>query len=138
MKTLVIMWYSRHSPTSKQQDRLKALFKADALTIIHVKCKFESAKEIASKFRNSGAQDLVLVAPLSVIRALVEHGVRPLWAQMATVRRGDPRTEVIINKRPYRHVAFHRITGFRLDLEPPTVSSPIAVSTSDSPTLKTI
>jgi len=69
---------------------------------------FASAADIAARYRKGGYDDLVVVAPLSVIAEMCKQGLRPLWAQMRSV--AAERAEVTMPGRPARH---YRFGGFR-------------------------
>lgn len=104
-----VYWVSRHRPLPAQIDELKRLFGQG--TVIEIDPKpFSSAEEIVQRFRESGAQEMVVVAPLSVIAKLTELGIQPLWAQMNLVpAMTDPNREVVTNGRVYRFEEFQRI-----------------------------
>lgn len=76
-----IYWCSKHSPLDSQLAELRRLFGAGVI----VQCcqdRFADAAEILARFRQSCAQEIVLVAPLTVVKSLTELGVQPLWAEM--------------------------------------------------------
>jgi hypothetical protein len=67
---------------------------------------------------------MVVVAPLSVIAALCERGIKPLWAEMELVPGPDHAAEVRVNRKDgrvdhYRFVRFRRISGVRIEYEDP-------------------
>lgn len=43
---------------------------------------FKDVKEIIDYYKKNKFDDIVIVAPLSVIKRMCELGVEPLWAQM--------------------------------------------------------
>ncbi|MEM4234967.1 MAG: hypothetical protein QXU75_07445 [Candidatus Methanomethylicaceae archaeon] len=104
-----VYWVSRHKPLPAQVKELCRLFGQD--TVIEVDPNpFSSAEEIVQRFRESNAQEMVVVAPLSVIAKLTELGIQPLWAQMNLVpAMTDPNREVVTNGRVYRFEEFQRI-----------------------------
>lgn len=117
---MTIVWFSRHEPTSRQLAALLVLYGTKP-TIIRDTAAFETASDIAARFYASGADEMVLVAPLSVVQALIKQGLHPLWAQMEQCPRHHPEREVTIasrhNKpRHYRFIKFWRINSIKLDL----------------------
>lgn len=110
-----LIWFSRHLPTKRQRTELKALFGAD-VRIFKDRKPFDGADEIVARFKRSGADEMVVVAPLSVVKQLVDRGIHPIWARMQTCPRSHPQAEVRIKNRHYRFVKFSRINGISLDL----------------------
>ena len=43
---------------------------------------FDDARQIARRFKEGGFDDMVVVAPLSVLAILCDQGLNPLWSQM--------------------------------------------------------
>lgn len=124
-----IAWYSRHAPTSRQLASLRSLYGND-VSINQDTRAFDSADLIAERYRSSKADDLVVVAPLSVVQALVRRGVQPIWAEMECVASNHPNAEVRIKSRVgrvryYRFIQFWRVRDIKLDLAPvePAVAS---------------
>jgi hypothetical protein len=115
-KSRKILWLSRHAPTPKQLARLEALYGAD-VQVEADDMGFRSAAEIAERFKQSGADEVVLVAPLSVTRALCEHGVYPLRAKMEPCAQNDPDMEVRLGRRWYRFIRFTRIKAINIEEE---------------------
>jgi hypothetical protein len=83
-----VYWLSRHAPLPSQIAELRRLFGEDVV-IEQDPQPFESVDDILARFRRSGADELLVVAPLSVIAQLVQRGIKPLWAEMEQVT--DPR-----------------------------------------------
>lgn len=116
MKTLKkILWMSRHAPLASQLAELRRLF--DDETVVEQDARpFDSAEQIAARYRNGGYDDLVVVAPLSVLGRLVDLGIKPMWAEMEQVT--DPaRAEVSARDRHYRFARFRRVKALRLEFE---------------------
>lgn len=42
---------------------------------------FDSAETIVRRFRQGGYDDVIVVAPLSVLARMVDLGLRPLWSE---------------------------------------------------------
>lgn len=117
-----IIWLSRHQPTPSQRAELERLFPSHTLEVDHR--SFDGAKDIVARFRASGADEMVVVAPLNFTRELIKRGLYPLWAEMKQVSRGSPHAEVKYNGRAYKFVRFHRMTGIDVKLEPVNPPSP--------------
>jgi hypothetical protein len=117
-----IYWVSRHDPLPSQVTELRQLFGKDMELVVDHK-SFSSAKEIVGRYIAANAQEMVLVAPLTVCRAILKLGVRPLWAEMREVRpaksevKGDGRREKISRvERHYQFVRFLRLVGIEVKL----------------------
>lgn len=110
-----VLWLSRHEPTPSQVGALKRLFGMDVL-ITPDPLPFSSAEEIVNRYRKGGYDDLVVVAPLSVLGRLVDLGVYPLWAEMQALPNKDG-AEVGVNGRYYRFLRFRRVKRLVLELE---------------------
>jgi len=123
--TAKILWISRHEPLASQQAELKRLFGEDVDIRIDGN-PFRDASDIQARMRETNADAVVCVAPISVLKKLTEHGILPLVAEMAIVPKGDPRAEVEANgsggragrkTRYYRFVRFQRLTGVEMRYE---------------------
>jgi hypothetical protein len=104
-----ILWLSRHKPLPAQIAELERLF-GNVMVTIDPK-PFSSAEEIVARFRAGGYDEMVVVAPLSVIAHLTEMGIQPLWAEMKQIPAPshDYTREVEANGRWYRFERFRRI-----------------------------
>jgi hypothetical protein len=109
-----ILWLSRHRPLPAQIAELERLFGHAEVTIDPK--PFSSAEEIVARFRAGGYDEIVVVAPLSVIARLTEMGIRPLWAEMKQIPSPspDPSREVEANGRWYRFERFRRIVNVQI------------------------
>ena len=110
-----VYWLSRHAPLPSQEAELKRLF-GDNVVIEQDPEPFSSVEDIISRFQASGADELLVVAPLSVIAQLVQRGIKPLWAEMEVVQNPDE-AEVEAAGRYYRFVRFRRIAGIEIKFE---------------------
>lgn len=106
---------SRHDPLPSQVAELARLF--PHLDLLHDPRPFENAANILRRFRAVRGDELAVVAPLSVLQHLCEDGICPLWAEMETLRPGDPRAEMTY-PRPMRFVEFRRVLGVELKFCP--------------------
>jgi len=110
-----ILWLSRHEPLPRQIEALRQLY-GDRVEVVQDVSPFRGADDIAERIRRGGYDDVLVVAPLSVIHQLTQRGIYPLWAEMERV--DDPRlAEVVEGERMYRFVALRRIRELRLVFE---------------------
>lgn len=109
-----IMWFSRHPALASQVAELKRLFGGDVEIIPDPK-PFATADDIVQRFRASGAIEMVVVAPLSVIGVVCDRGLRPLWAEMEVVSKKD--AEVVAAGRGYKFIRFRRVKRLVLEFE---------------------
>jgi hypothetical protein len=112
-----ILWLSRHKPLPAQIAELERIF--GHITVITDPKPFSSAEEIVARFRTGGYDEMVVVAPLSVIARLTEMGIKPLWAEMRQIPSPglDPSREVEANGRWYRFERFRRISRVQIVFE---------------------
>ena len=108
-----ILWQSQHDPLPSQLAALKQLF--NEVEVVKNPLAFSSAEEIQKRFRDGGFDDIVVVAPLSVIARLVDLGIKPLWAEMDQVPLNQ--AEVTAKGRGYRFNRFRRIKALHLEFE---------------------
>ena len=109
-----ILWLSRHNPLPSQISELKRIFGKDVEVVIDPQ-PFDNAEDIALRFKNGGYDEMVVVAPLSVIQRLTELGIKPLWAEMKRVSKEEAETEV--SGRYYKFIKFKRIKGIKIEFE---------------------
>ena len=112
-----IVWISRHAPTKSQLAELGRLFPAYDLHFDPA--PFSGAADIVARFHAQGGDEMVVVAPWGVMRAIIRHGIRPIWAEMEEVDCKKPHEVVMggAKKRCYRFAKFHRCKGVKLELE---------------------
>ena len=119
-----ILWLSRHMPLEAQVRELRKRFGEDTV-ITQDEKPFSSAEEIVERMKKGGFEEIVTVAPLSVIAKLTELGVRPLWAEMQDVRfledkNFNPESDVKLPGPPERHfrfIGFRRIKRVGMEFE---------------------
>lgn len=110
-----VLWLSRHDPLPRQLEALRRLYGNDVEVVQDVS-PFRGADDIVERIQRGGYDDVLVVAPLSVIHQLTQRGIYPLWAEMERV--DDPRqAEVVEGERMYRFVALRRIRELRLVFE---------------------
>jgi len=110
-----IYWLSRHAPLPSQEAELKRLF-GDNVVIEQDPEPFSSVDDIISRFLASGADELLVVAPLPIIAQLVQRGIKPLWAEMEAVSSPEE-AETEASGRYYRFRRFRRIVGVEIKYE---------------------
>jgi hypothetical protein len=116
-----IIWYSQHSPLPIQIVALERLF--GDIEIDRQGQRMDDASNIIRYFGQSGAAEIVVVAPLSVIGKICEAGIKPLWADMVEVDPSD--ADVVIQKRRqgqsvnvgYKFQGFKRVIRLNLEFE---------------------
>lgn len=111
-----ILWLSQHPPLPRQVKALQRKFGADVEICQDIN-SFVNAEEIHRRYQSRGYDDLVVVAPYSVLDRLCKLGLRPWWAEMEQVyNRQD--AELSIKGRMYKFVCFRRVAGFELKFVP--------------------
>ena len=75
-----ILWMSRHKLHPRQIETLREMYGKD--TIVEQESRpFDDARVVARRFREGGFDDMVIVAPLSVIAVLCNEGIKMLWSE---------------------------------------------------------
>lgn len=100
-----IMWFSRHEPIPKQIAELERLF--GDVEVVQDPNPFSGADDVVRRFRESGADEMVIVAPLTVIDQITKQGIQPLYAEMRLVEEGP--YDVDVNGRKFVFERFTRI-----------------------------
>jgi len=111
-----ILWMSRHAPHRRQIETLRQEHGQD--TVVEQEAKpFDDARQIAKRFREGGYDDMVIVAPLSVIQVLCKEGIRMLWSE--AVEENDPAKIEFYGARRqgYRFGRFRRIKRVAIEFE---------------------
>lgn len=109
-----ILWLSKHEPLPVQVAELGRLF--GEVELCQDVNPFANAEEVLRRYQEGGYDDLVVVAPLSVIARLCELGLHPLWAQMEQVR-SRSEADLSYRGRLYRFDRFRRIKAVELLFE---------------------
>jgi hypothetical protein len=109
-----ILWLSRHPPLPRQIAELKRLFGENTVIRQDVN-PFSDVHDIVARFHDGRYDEIVVVAPLSLIARLCEAGITPLWAEMQPTSK--PRAEIFMNNRHYRFVKFRRIKRIAIEFE---------------------
>lgn len=109
-----ILWVSRHPYLPSQLEALRRHF--GEVEVTQDPKPFSGVEEILGRYRQGQYDDLVVVAPLSVLGRMVDLGVRPLWAEMLRLPEGE-RGEVKVGEREFRFVRFRRVRALRLEFD---------------------
>ena len=80
---------------------------------------FSDAGEVARRIRENNAQEVVVVAPLAVLRKLLEFGFAPLTADMEQCRpeEAEIQTPGYLQGRHYKFRKFRRLRSITLEYE---------------------
>ena len=121
-KVKIIVWFSRHTILAAQEAGLREIFGEEVRIIIDV-APFDNAQNVVERYNNWGAQEMVIVAPLSVIQRLCEKGIRPIRPVMDCMGSFPSggfirETDVLEKGRHYRFRGFERIREIRIVTEP--------------------
>ncbi len=108
-KSKKIVWFSRHRILASQKKELKRLF-GDEVAIIPDPNPFDGAEDVVSRFRAADGDEMVIVAPLSVIGRVCELGIKPLWAEMQVCR---PKESEVASRGRYSRIRYYRFLGFK-------------------------
>ena len=100
-----VLWVSRHPVLSSQKEVLKTYF-GDDMDLVIYPDPFDSARDIVEKYKSTNCDDMVVVAPYSVIHQLNEIGIKPIWAQMEEV--SGPEYDTIVGNRLLKFTGFYR------------------------------
>lgn len=105
---------SRHEPHTKQVEALRVMFGQDVL-IEQESRPFDDARQIGNRYRRGRYDDMVIVAPLSVIAVLCGERINPLWSE--SVEEDDPSKIDYRGARNqgFRFVRFRRIIRVALE-----------------------
>jgi hypothetical protein len=114
---MTLLWLSKHSPTPSQRAELTRLFGDHELRIDPQ--PFSDAGDVARRIRRSGASEVVVVAPLAVLRKLLEFGFAPLTADMEQCRpeEAEIQTPGYLQGRHYKFRKFRRLRSITLEYE---------------------
>lgn len=111
-----ILWMSRHRPHESQVKALQDIYGVDVIVEQEPR-PFDDARDIAMRFRKSDYDEMVIVAPLSVIQVLCNEGIRMLWSE--ATEENDPTKIHFRGARGqgFRFVRFRRIKRVVVEFE---------------------
>ena len=111
-----ILWMSRHKPVLSQIKELQKLFGTDVVVEQDPR-PFDSAEQIVKRYKVGNYQDIVVVAPLSVLAKMCELGLKPLWADAAE-ETNERRIEYRgARGKGFRFIGFKRVSRIELVFE---------------------
>ena len=108
-----ILWVSRHPILEVEVRWLEDRFgeiKIDQIS------SFGPAEELIEKFKKGGYDEILVIAPLTVIRKICEAGIHPLWIQ-AEEASDSNEADFTYRGKHYRFVEIRRIRGIKVELE---------------------
>jgi len=97
-----------------QMGALRRMFGQD-VKVVQDPRPFDSAEKIVERVRQGGFDDVIVVAPLSVLARMVDLGLRPLWSEAEVVPR--ERADWNVRDRYYRFVRFRRVRQLILEFD---------------------
>ncbi len=111
-----VLWMSRHKPHVRQIEILQNMYGKDVFIEQETR-PFDDARQIVYRYRKGGYDDMVVVAPLSVIAVLCKEGIKPLQPEVA--EENDPAKIEFYGARGqgFRFVRFRRIKELKLEYE---------------------
>lgn len=84
------MWHSAHTPHTLEIAEMKKIFGNDVVVDMHGSGRgqrsYLSAKEIIKTFKDGHYDELFMIAPLSVIQAVLSLSVQPLKARVEQIQ----------------------------------------------------
>ncbi len=112
-----ILWYSRHPMMEFQRPILQKLF-GDDMVLEHVvgRDAYISAEKIAEMMRREKYDEIIMVAPLSVMAKVIELGIKPIKADVIEVK--DEKEKTFTHSgRHYKFIKFVRVVRLELVTE---------------------
>lgn len=120
-QSTVIVWFSQHVPLGSQIDLIRLKWGKDAIIIQDTR-SFDSAVDVVKRFKANQGDEMVIVAPMSVIGEVLKLGIEPIRAEMEqipTPPAPDFHWEVRVGARWYRFTnRFSRIKRLVFETEP--------------------
>jgi hypothetical protein len=110
-----ILWVSQHQMQGVQMGALRRMFGNDVIFKSDVR-PFGNAEDIVARVRQENCDDVIVVAPLSVLSRLVELGLRPLWAEARLCQPGE-NSDWEVKSRKYRFVEFKRVRKLVMEFD---------------------
>ena len=112
-----IYWLSRHHPLPAQLDELRRVF-GDDTQVVEDNRPFGNATDMLARYERSGCSEMVVVLPESILRRLVDLGIRPLRAKMVEVPAlTDANRETVAKSQVWRFVEFERVVRYEFITE---------------------
>lgn len=112
-----ILWYSRHPMMEFQGPILQKLFGDDMVLEQKVgNDAYMSAEKIVQMMKDQRYDEIIMVAPLSVMAKVIELGVRPIKADVVQVKDEKEKT-FTYSGRHYKFLKFVRVVRLELVTE---------------------
>ena len=112
-----IVWVSRHAPTASQTAALQQL--APGHEFVRDTEPFSSARDIVERFKALGGDEMVVVAPWTVLNRLIKSGINPIIPVTKDVP-CTPNSEIVIgrgkNLRCREFLYFGRCTKLNMEV----------------------
>ena len=113
-----ILWVSNHSVRVEQITALQQIFGSVKIDFVPEELRtasFMSVEKICKYFWVKRYDEMVVVAPLSVIQKITEKGFKPLYAKCnaVPVAQGD----WAVNGKGYRFDRFVRVTAVKMETQ---------------------
>lgn len=109
-----ILWVSRHPMHGVQMGALRRMFGEDVKVVEDAR-PFDSAEKIVERVRQGGYDDVIVVAPYSVLARMVDLGLRPLWSEAEIVE--PARADWNVRDRYYRFIRFRRVRRLVMEFD---------------------
>tara|TARA_Y100000310_G_scaffold213371_1_gene214318 strand:+ start:1170 stop:1550 length:381 start_codon:yes stop_codon:yes gene_type:complete len=110
-----VLWVSQHSMQGVQMGCLRRMYGND-VEVMEDTRPFDSAEVIIQRVRDGGYDDVIVVAPHSVLDRMCKLGLRPLWADAEQVFDRN-KADWSVKGRHYRFLGFSRVKELKLVLE---------------------
>lgn len=110
-----VLWVSQHSVHGVQMGALQRMY-GDNVELITDNRPFDSAEVIVRRVREGGYDDVIVVAPFSVLDRMCKLDLRPLWAEAEQVFNRHE-ADWSVKGRHYRFRGFSRVVELRLVTE---------------------
>lgn len=110
-----VLWVSQHTMQGVQMGALRRMYGSDVRVDEDTR-PFDNAQTIIKRFRDGGYDDVIVVAPYSVLDHMCKLGLKPLWAlaeQVFDAKQAD----WSVKGRHYRFLGFSRVQELKLVLE---------------------
>ena len=111
-----VLWMSRHKPHQSQIKALQELYGLNVL-IEQERRPFDDARQIAQRYRQGAYDDMVIVAPLSVIAVLSKEGIKMLWSEVVEENRASKIEFYGARGQGFRFIRFRRIKRVAIEFE---------------------
>ena len=114
---MVILWLSRHEPITAQQDELERLFPRHTLRLDSQ--AFAEVDDILRRIQRCRADEVVIVAPLTLTAKLLERDIRPLWPDMleGATSKCESASRQLYTRASWTMDGVHRISAARIKMQ---------------------